>query len=531
MATFVNLTANEKSIIEKLFRDWDLDGSGTIEQEELQKIMFQVSPDMSRADVDRLVALVDTDNNGIINFAEFVAWLTDPSSKQTVDEDGWLSDMDLRKMLQPLFACFDKNGDGSIAVDEFRDCTKILENSMALCSQQAAKKLGRAPSKEGAQSSVFREFNVADGNCDGKVTFEEFVQWQSEVLKAAGIPNTALPKLLEEVVQALEVVYDIDRLMAGGGRGLGRRASTACTTAALQGAIQKVAEVSQRLYTSKKGLLLGDLDQKLQVVERQVLLTRWRDPPPDSWALLVRRCAKEMGLLLPSGSTPADAKAPRKSIAPRRWSAFCRRSASMSSVESAVGKVVMIIPEAVVRHPVLCEQLPTKRWFAQVSRAESHGEEHSQDHFFVLTQDFRLDWCWTALDDSAEFDKALQALPKELVVLALLKSQALMSNSIQWNAVQDALTTATLLKFLSAAALPCYTKFMLAELLEHTLDLDEHEQKEFGLSSLEEMAIEYLKDLTLDPADVMAVLSDLKVLEVSDDAWSQILSRGRSADL
>ncbi|CAE8616234.1 unnamed protein product [Polarella glacialis] len=119
--------------------------------------MFKCSPGMSRADVDRLVALVDTDNDGIISFAEFATWLTDPSSKQTVDEDGWLSDMDLRKMLQPLFACFDKNGDGSIAVDEFRDCTKILENSMALCSQQAAKKLGRAPSKEGAQSSVFRD--------------------------------------------------------------------------------------------------------------------------------------------------------------------------------------------------------------------------------------------------------------------------------------------------------------------------------------------------------------------------------------
>ncbi|CAE8616233.1 unnamed protein product [Polarella glacialis] len=296
------------------------------------------------------------------------------------------------------------------------------------------------------------------------------------------------------------------------------------------GAIQKVAEASQRLYTSKKGLLLGDLDQKLQVVERQVLLTRWRDPPPDSWALLVRRCAKEMGLLLPSGSTPADAWF---RIAPKKWSAFSfhRRSASMSSLDSSVGKVVMIIPEAVKRHPVLCVQLPTKRWFAQVSRAESHGEEHSQDHFFVLEQDLRSEWFWTALADRAEFDKALQALPTEVVVFALLKSQALMSNAIEWNAVQDALTTAIQMKFLSAAALHCYNKFMLAELLEHTLDLDEHEQKEFGLSSLEEMAIEYLKDLTLDPADVMAVLSDLKVLEVSDDAWSQILRRSSFADL
>lgn len=56
----------------KIFCDWDADGDGVIDRAELEKVLLQVGVPR----VDEILAAVDTNGDGRIDFEEFCAWLT-----------------------------------------------------------------------------------------------------------------------------------------------------------------------------------------------------------------------------------------------------------------------------------------------------------------------------------------------------------------------------------------------------------------------------------------------------------------------
>ena len=50
----------------------DVDGSGTITSEELQKVMSEQGEKLPEALIDVMVGMADTDGDGKINFEEFL---------------------------------------------------------------------------------------------------------------------------------------------------------------------------------------------------------------------------------------------------------------------------------------------------------------------------------------------------------------------------------------------------------------------------------------------------------------------------
>ena len=80
-----------KEVAKVAFDSVDTDRSGLIDQEELEKVMTQISQDMgaeppSKEDVKEVLEHLDTDHSGKIDFEEFSQLIKDVLSAM-IDED------------------------------------------------------------------------------------------------------------------------------------------------------------------------------------------------------------------------------------------------------------------------------------------------------------------------------------------------------------------------------------------------------------------------------------------------------------
>jgi calcium-dependent protein kinase len=96
----------------------------------------------AKEEVDRIFTLVDVDQSGEIDFSEFVA--------ASVNKDNLLQD----SKLKAAFDCYDKDGSGSISVEEIKDVLGV----------------GKNINKEVWDQLVLE----VDENGDGEVSYEEF---------------------------------------------------------------------------------------------------------------------------------------------------------------------------------------------------------------------------------------------------------------------------------------------------------------------------------------------------------------------
>mmetsp|Transcript_62565 Transcript_62565/g.182934 ORF Transcript_62565/g.182934 Transcript_62565/m.182934 type:complete len:283 (-) Transcript_62565:109-957(-) len=58
------------------FKDWDVDGSGTISAEELADVLISLDPEFTKDDAMKLFAAADMNNDGNIDYMEFTQWIT-----------------------------------------------------------------------------------------------------------------------------------------------------------------------------------------------------------------------------------------------------------------------------------------------------------------------------------------------------------------------------------------------------------------------------------------------------------------------
>ena len=78
----LNDEAKLKEVAKAAFDSVDTDGSGQIDQEELAKVMQQISGDLgteppTKEDVQEVLKHLDTDKSGKIDFNEFVVLIKD----------------------------------------------------------------------------------------------------------------------------------------------------------------------------------------------------------------------------------------------------------------------------------------------------------------------------------------------------------------------------------------------------------------------------------------------------------------------
>ena len=128
------------------FEMFDKDKDGTITTKELANVMRSLNQDPTEEELNEMIAEVDLDGNGEIDFEEFVT-LMNRRSKETDTEEEVLN----------AFKVFDKEGNGLISVTELRHIMVTLGDQL----------------NEDEVDELLRE---ADSDGDGFINYEEFIR-------------------------------------------------------------------------------------------------------------------------------------------------------------------------------------------------------------------------------------------------------------------------------------------------------------------------------------------------------------------
>ena len=139
------LTEEEVMEIKEAFDLFDNDKSGTIDTNELKQALKNLGIDAKNQTLSNMMADLDKDNSGTIDFDEFIDMMT-----------AKMSDRDTREDLEKVFKLFlgDDQGD------------KILLKHL----KRVARELNENMSEEELQEMI----NDLDSNLDSKLSFEEF---------------------------------------------------------------------------------------------------------------------------------------------------------------------------------------------------------------------------------------------------------------------------------------------------------------------------------------------------------------------
>ena len=145
-------TSEENARIRAVFDRFDHDGDGEITTEELSKTLKGFGQEYSEDDIKEIIASVDINGNGKIDFNEF----KDLVSIQT-------ESMKIAEELSEAFSVFDRDGDGYISSAELKYALKTL------C---------------GVDERVAHEIIIeADCDGDGQISYGEFSRYLSMNIK------------------------------------------------------------------------------------------------------------------------------------------------------------------------------------------------------------------------------------------------------------------------------------------------------------------------------------------------------------
>lgn len=148
MADFgVNLTEDQIEEFKEAFALFDKDGDGTITSDELGVVMRSLGRNPTKEELDAMIAEVDEDGSGEIEFPEFLKLM---ASK--------LQDTDSVEEMREAFLVFDRDKSGSVTASELKH---VMNN------------LGEQVTDEEVQEMIVE----ADADGDGELSFDDFLQF------------------------------------------------------------------------------------------------------------------------------------------------------------------------------------------------------------------------------------------------------------------------------------------------------------------------------------------------------------------
>ena len=113
-----NLNEEDVKDLKNVFYFFDCDNDGSINRNDLREGFKKLNYDICEENIDCLFNSIDTDNNGFIDFTEFLA--------ASIDEKLYLDD----KKLIEAYLFFDKKNTGKITKNDIQNSLKIDENKI-----------------------------------------------------------------------------------------------------------------------------------------------------------------------------------------------------------------------------------------------------------------------------------------------------------------------------------------------------------------------------------------------------------------
>jgi len=139
------LDKNEVHQLKQAFKFFDKNDDGTITTEEINVVMESIGLQISKQELEDIMADLDVNGDGHMDFDEFVQMM-----------DRRMSVHSQRAEIEDTFKFFDKNGDGKITFEELKEVLLTL-------------------GEEVSDKDVWDMIKEADTNGDNAIDFEEFI--------------------------------------------------------------------------------------------------------------------------------------------------------------------------------------------------------------------------------------------------------------------------------------------------------------------------------------------------------------------
>ncbi|KAG6506705.1 calmodulin-like [Zingiber officinale] len=141
-----HLTEEQIAEFKEAFSLFDKDGDGCITTKELGTVMRSLGQNPTEAELRDMISEVDADQNGTIDFPEFLNLMARK-----------MKDADSEEELMEAFKVFDKDSNGFISAQELRHVMTSLGEKLT-------------------DEEVDEMIREADIDGDGQVNYQEFVQ-------------------------------------------------------------------------------------------------------------------------------------------------------------------------------------------------------------------------------------------------------------------------------------------------------------------------------------------------------------------
>merc|ERR1719336_1903521 len=153
------LNAIRKTVrdVQMAFKQFDSDGNGSIDKNELTSALRSSGGTFTQQDIDALFAAGDVDGNGEIDYEEFIGLMC-PSASDIVEK--FRAKYKTLNDVRAAFKRFDRNGDGALSKDELSSAMKSSGDSYSDIEVDAI-------------------FSLGDVDGDGEITLEEFITLMS----------------------------------------------------------------------------------------------------------------------------------------------------------------------------------------------------------------------------------------------------------------------------------------------------------------------------------------------------------------
>lgn len=138
------MSEDEIEEIREAFNLFDTDGNGTIDPKELKEAMQSLGFEAKNQTIYQIIADIDKDGTGDIDFEEFLDLMT-----------AGISNTDSKEDVQKVFNLFDDDKTGYISLQNLKRVSKDLGETMS-------------------DAELLEMIERADADQDGQISFEEF---------------------------------------------------------------------------------------------------------------------------------------------------------------------------------------------------------------------------------------------------------------------------------------------------------------------------------------------------------------------